>query len=75
MTLKDLWRKYQVEADSVEDFLARYYKVSRYTARGEEYAAALRASNERDLERDGVTIISHHDSKTGEVVAFYGKHS
>jgi len=29
--MSDTWRKYQVEAESVADFLDRYYKPDRYT--------------------------------------------
>lgn len=63
----------RVEATSVIDFLEKYYKKDRYTGRGAEYAAALLASHEKDFREYGYDIISHHDSVTGEVVAFFGK--
>jgi len=66
-----MWRKYAVSAESLEDFLQRYYKTDRYTGRGEDYAESLRQSYRETLSKDGVCIISHHDSKTGEVVAYY----
>jgi len=62
----------RVEAKSVEDFLARFYKPTRYTGRGEEYAAGLLASYEAEFERNGSTFISCHDSVTGNYVSFYG---
>jgi hypothetical protein len=67
----DAWRKYQVPAESVADFLARYYRADRYTGRGEDYAAVLLASYTREASEDGVCAISHHDSRTGEIVAWY----
>ena len=69
----ELFKKYAVPADSVEDFLNKYYKRDRYTGRGPEYAACLLASYKKDFEDDGFCMTSHHDSNTGEVVAFYGK--
>lgn len=62
----------QVEAESVADFLARYYRPERYHGRGDDYAAGLLASYEADFARHGYTFISHHDSVTGRVVAFFG---
>jgi len=61
-----------VSADSVEDFLDRYYKPQRFRGRGEEYAQALIASHQADFDRYGYDIISHHDSVTGRVVAWFG---
>jgi len=66
------WRKYQVtDVATVEQFLDRYYKPDRFRGRGAGYAAALIASHTATLDRDGVDIISHHDSRSGEVVSFY----
>jgi hypothetical protein len=68
----DLFRKYAVDdVTTVTEFLDKYYKRSRYTDWGEEYAAVLLAHHQADFDRDGFDIISHHDSKTGETVAFY----
>lgn len=62
----------RVEAESVRDFLKRYYKLGRYHGRGEECAAGLLASHEADFEQYGHDIISRHDSVTGQVVAYFG---
>ena len=62
----------RVEAESVADFLEKYYKKARYHGHGVEYAAGLLASHEKDFELYGYDIISHHDSVTGEVVAYFG---
>lgn len=71
--LADLFRQYTVtDVATVAEFLRRYYKPDRYTGRGAEYAAVLLASHQADFDRDGFDIISHHDSVTGQVVAFYG---
>lgn len=55
----------EVQANSVADFLARYYKAERYTLRGEAYAAVMLASHEADFENDGYDDISRFDSVTG----------
>lgn len=62
----------KVQAESVTDFLARYYKPERYTGRGAEYAAVMLASHEMDYKSDGYTIISKFDSVTGDVVSYWG---
>jgi len=63
----------KVKAESVADFLARYYKPARYTGRGENYAAGLLASYEKEFAEKGVTFISCHDSVTGDYVSFFGR--
>lgn len=63
---------HEVEAESVQDFCKRYYKPDRYTERGEEYVQAVLASQQKDLEQFGYTLISHHDSRTGEAVVWRG---
>lgn len=68
----DAYKKYAVEADSVADFLARWYKPNRYTGRGAEYAAALLASYQRQFAEQGFCHMSHHDSVRGQVTAWYG---
>ena len=65
------WDK-RVEAEDVADFLERFYRRDRYHGRGAEYAQGLLASHEDHFERFGYDIISRHDSKTGEVVAYFG---
>jgi hypothetical protein len=66
------FKKYEVQANSVADFLQRFYKADRYHGRGKEYAAVLLTSHEADFAAEGFDIISHHDSVTGNVVSFYG---
>lgn len=60
----------EVQADSVKDFLERYYKPDRYRGRGEEYAASLLASHEARYQAYGYDLISRHDSVTGQAVYF-----
>ena len=59
-----------VEAESVTDFLRRYYKPERYTGRGKEYAASLLTSYQREYETRGYTFISQFESVTGALVVF-----
>lgn len=63
----------KVKANSVSDFLKKYYREDRYTGRGKEYAATLLASYEEEFKEYGYCIISKHDSKSGDVCAFFGK--
>jgi hypothetical protein len=65
------FKKYQVEAESLSDFLERYTKPSRHSERGEEYVKARIASHQEDIDKYGFTFITHHDSKSGETVAYY----
>jgi hypothetical protein len=72
---REMWREYEVQADSLPDFMQRYYKPDRYHGRGEEYAAVLLAGHQEDFDRDGYDVISHWDSVTGQTVAFFGPHA
>lgn len=65
------FKKYQVEADNIEDFLNRFYKPDRYTGRGEVYTDTLLRSRQLDVQADGFTWISRHDSITGRCVSYY----
>lgn len=69
--LYDVFKKYRVSASSIEDFRQRYTKPDRYAQRGPEYVAAVLQSARDDLDKYGFSIISSHDSITGEVVAYY----
>jgi hypothetical protein len=62
----------RVEAESIADFLERYYKPDRYHGRGEDYAAILLASYQENYESNGYKAISHHDSATGRTVSYFG---
>lgn len=59
------------DVKTVSEFLDKYYKHDRYKGRGEEYAAVILNSHEEDFKRFGMDWISRHESRTGEVVAFY----
>lgn len=61
------------DVTTLEDFMNKYYKGSRYTGRGEEYANTLLQSYKQDLEKRDFVFISHHDSNTGKIVSFYNK--
>lgn len=71
--LYDAFKKYRVSASSVEDFRRRYTKPDRYAQRGPEYVSSVLQSAHADLERFGYTIISLHDSITGEVLSYYAR--
>lgn len=72
-SLYETFKRYQVSAASVEEFRQRYTKPDRYARRGPEYVAVILQSAHEALEKYGYTIISRHDSITGEVVAYYAE--
>lgn len=64
--------KYAVtDCKTLDEFMNRYYKHSRYRGQGEEHAHNLFQSHRKDLLELGVDWISNHDSNTGEIVAFF----
>lgn len=65
------FKKYQVQANSLEDFLERYTKPKHHAERGEEYVQARLKSHNEDIKRYSFTFITHHDSKCGEIVSYY----
>ena len=67
----DAFKKYSVHAESLEDFLEKYTKHERHAGRGPEYVAVRIKSHQEDIDKYGFTFITHHDSKTGETVAYY----
>lgn len=66
------YKKYEVKADSLENFLKKYTKYSRHEGRGKEYVNCRIKSHQEDLSKYGFTFITHHDSVTGETVSWYG---
>jgi hypothetical protein len=70
--MKDKFRQYQVnDVRSIEEFLQKYTKHQRHSGRGQEYVKARIESHVQGLNKYGYTIITHHDSVTGETVSFY----
>ena len=61
-----------VEADSIEDYLNRYYRPDRYRMRGDEYAAGLLRSYQKTFKKFGYVITSKHDNITGHIIAWLG---
>lgn len=70
--IKRAMRKYAVEAGNVKEFLERYSRPSA-TARGPEYIADRIKWHEEQLALHGYTMLSRHDSATGDVVAYFPK--
>jgi hypothetical protein len=70
-TLYESFKQYKVEAKSVEEFCLEYYKHKKLHNRGESYIRIIIESKIKELKENGFTFISHHDSKTGEIVSFY----
>jgi hypothetical protein len=68
----ETFKKYEVKANSLEEFLKKYTKHDRHEGRGQEYVKARIQSHKEDLEKFGYTLITHHDSITGQTVSYYG---
>ena len=64
------FRKNLIPADSLEDFAKKYRKHERYGALGEEYVQAILTTHREELEKYGITWVSHYDSSTGELVSW-----
>lgn len=65
------FKKYRVEAKSIEDFLQKYTKHKQHYSRGKEYAQIRIEAHQDYINKYGFTFITHHDSVTGEIVAYY----
>jgi len=72
-SLFELFKKYAVEAESIEDFCNRYHSRKAYHERGAEYMACDLESHKKELEKEGYTIIPQGSSTTGGAVTWYGK--
>lgn len=72
-TPNELFKKYEVPAKNIEDFLKKYTKYSRHEGRGNKYAEARIKSHSEDFSKYGFCLITHHDSVTGDHVAYYGR--
>ena len=71
--LYEAFKKYQVPADSVEDFCLKYHRRSAYHDRGKEYMECDLQSHKEELEKYGYTFIPGSSSTTGEHISYYGK--
>lgn len=52
-----------VEAESIQDYLTRYYRPDRMTD-------TLQASYEEELQKNGYVCTSWHDNVTGQFIAW-----
>ena len=65
--------KYEVKADSLQEFCDLYHRRGAYHDRGEEYMKADYESHKKDMERDGFTFIPAGSTTTGYTMSYYGK--
>lgn len=72
-TAQRLYANDLVEAESVEDFAARYRRYDRYAAQSAEYREAIIETHRQDIEIHGITWIDHYGSNTGCLVAWSPK--
>ena len=67
------FRKYEVRAANIEDFLARFTKHERHFGRGADYVKERIKSYENEFKNMGFCFMSRHESITGEIVSYYGR--
>lgn len=67
------FKKYEVVAESVEDFLKKYTKPSRHEGRGKDHVKIRIESYTEELNKYGYCLMSRHESITGDCVTYYGK--
>jgi len=72
-SLFESFKKYAVDAESMEDFCDRYHHRKAYHERGKEYMACDLVSHKKELEKEGYTMIPQGSSVTGGIVSWYGK--
>lgn len=65
-------KKYEVKAESIEDFCNRYHRRGAFHDRGEDYMQYDINEHKKEFERNGFTMIPKGTSTTGEVVTYYG---
>lgn len=66
----EAFKKYEVEAISINDFLEKYSKQF-ILDRGQEHHEARVKSCQEDILKYVFTFITHQNSKTGENVSYY----
>lgn len=59
------------DCTTVAEFCDRYYKHERYYGRGKEYADVCLKYHQKNYDELGYTMLSRHESRTGEAVTFY----
>jgi hypothetical protein len=68
----ETFKKYAVnDVSSVEEFLKKYTKHSRLEGRDDVYNKTRLESYQKEYDELGFTFMTHHESKSGEVVSFY----
>lgn len=67
------YKKYKVQAESIEDFLDKYSKPKAHRDRGEDYVQARIETFTEEFNKNGFCWITRFDSITGKAVAFFGK--
>lgn len=73
MSIYEKLKKYEVKAESVEDFCDRFHKRNCFHERGKEYVECDLNDHKREFERYGFTMIPPYSSVTGDIVAYFGK--
>jgi hypothetical protein len=67
------WRKYEVKAPTLLQFLEQYHRHDRFRGRGEDYAQACIESHRVAVEKQGYTLLSRHDNATGQPVTWFAR--
>jgi hypothetical protein len=73
MSLYEKFKKYELPAESIEDFCNKYHRRDAYHERGAEYMAVDLQSHIEEFEKYGYTIIPGSSTTTGDIISYYGK--
>ena len=72
MSFYEKFKKYEVKAESVEDFCYKYHRRSAFHDRGDDYMQYDINDHKKELKKEGYTFIPPSSSTTGDIVAYYG---
>lgn len=71
-SMYEVLKKYEVKAESIEDFCYRYHRRDCFHDRGEAYMEYDINDHKKEFERNGFTMIPTGTSTTGDIVTYYG---
>jgi len=71
-TLAEMFREYEVEAESAEDFCNKYHKPFPNEKFYQEQRREIIKSLQTNLDEKGFAIIPHHNTNSGVTVSWHG---
>lgn len=75
MGVPDWVKEIAVECNNIKEFAYTYRKAERFLQLGREYVSQIMGRHLIELADYGYTLISKHESTTGNCIAYVGKES